>query len=58
MQRFVRHPVYGNRKRWTRQEIPNAAGWWSQTLKDAAPEVTAELVGVMEAVSVQIQGGL
>ena len=57
-QGYVRHPVYGNRKRWTRQAIPNAAGWWSETLKDAAPEVTAELVGVMEAVSAQIQGGI
>jgi hypothetical protein len=55
---YVRHKVFGNRKRWVRQEIPNASGWWSETLKDAAPEVTAELVGVMEAVSVQIQGGI
>jgi hypothetical protein len=55
---FVRHPVYGNRKKWITQQIPNAAGWWSQTLADGGPDVTTQLLAVMKSVSVQIQGGL
>lgn len=55
---YVRHPVYGNRKKWVTQAIPAAKGWWSQTLADGGPEVTPELTAVMEEVSVAIQAGI
>ena len=57
---WVRHPIYGRRGKgdWRTQQIPNAKGWWSDTLAKSAPEVTPELMAAMEAVSVQIQGGV
>lgn len=51
---FVRHPVYGRRTKWVRQEIPQAAGWWSQTLQDRSKDVTPEVVAAMERVLKQI----
>jgi hypothetical protein len=55
---FVRHPVYGNRKKWITQQIPAAKGWWSQTLADGGSEVTPELLKVMEETAAAIQAGL
>ena len=52
---FIRHPVFGNRKVWVRQEIPAAKGYWSQTLADGAPSVTPELRAAMDRVAAQIQ---
>ena len=55
---FVRHPVYGNRKKWVTQQIPAAKGWWSQTLADGGSDVTPELLKVMEETATAIQAGL
>jgi len=55
---FVRHPVYGNRKKWVTQKIPNAAGWWSKTLADKGPEVTTHLIEAMKVVEHEVNGGL
>lgn len=57
---FVRHPTFGRRGKgqWRRQEIPAAKGWWSDTLANDAPKVTAEMLAVMEAVAIEIQAGL
>jgi len=57
---WVRHPIYGRRGKgdWRTQQIPAAKGWWSDTLTEASPDVTPELLAAMEAVSVQIQGGV
>ena len=55
---FVRHPVYGNRKKWVTQQIPAAKGWWSQTLADGGSDVTPELLKVMEETTAAIQAGL
>ena len=55
---FVRHPVYGNRKKWVMQQIPAAKGWWSQTLADGGSDVTPELLKVMEETTAAIQAGL
>ena len=52
---YVRHPVFGNRKVWVRQEIPSARGWWSVTLAHGAPDVQPELTAAMERVAAQIQ---
>ena len=55
---FVRHPVYGNRKKWVVQQIPAAKGWWSQTLADGGSDVTPELLKVMEETASAIQARL
>jgi len=55
---FVRHPVFGNRKKWKTQQIPAAKGWWSQTLADGGSDVTPELLKVMEETTAAIQAGL
>ena len=55
---FVRHPVFGNRKKWVVQKIPKAKGWWSQTLTDGGPLVHPELLAAMERVAIQVQAGL
>ena len=56
---YVRHPVFAqpNRSRvWVGQDIPQAAGWWTKTLQAAGPKVTAELIAVMKAIEVEING--
>lgn len=37
----VRHPVYGNRKAWARQQI--APGFFTDTVQEKAPEVVARV---------------
>jgi len=54
---FVRHPVFGDRKKWVVQQIPAAKGWWSQTLADGASDVQPELTAAMERVALEIQAG-
>lgn len=54
---FVRHPVFGNRKKWKTQQIPAAMGWWSETLQRESPKVTGDVLAVMEKVSLEIQRG-
>jgi hypothetical protein len=54
---FVRHPVYGNRKKWITQKIPAAVGWWSKTLEQGGPDVHKELLVTMEQVANAIQRG-
>ena len=55
---FVRHPVFGSRKKWVTQQIPAAKGWWSQTLADGGSDVQPELMAAMERVAAAIQGGI
>lgn len=62
-QGFVRHPVFNRRngagKRiFVRQEVPHAAGWWSQTLANSGSTVTARLLRVMTDVGAQLRGRL
>lgn len=55
---FVRHPTFGRRGKgqWRTQQIPKAAGWWSQTLAHAGPKVTPYLVAHMRLIASRIQG--
>lgn len=54
---YVRHPVFGHKDRpWVVQQIPRAAGWWSDTLASAAPVVTPALIAQMRVVEARIQG--
>lgn len=55
-QGFVRHPLPGNdRSRWVTQSIPEAAGWWSQTLAHGASSVTPELMSVLGRIAEKVQ---
>lgn len=45
----LRHPVFGNRRRWTNQ-IPNPSGWWSRTVRAGEPRMRAEVARVIDDV--------
>jgi hypothetical protein len=51
----LRHPVYGNRKKWVSQSI--AEGVFSKPLEHKAPEMQAALLAVMELTARQIERG-
>lgn len=58
---YVRHPVIGTTsgarsdRKWTTQTIPGARGWWSVTLAEKTPEVSAELTATIRRISAEIQ---
>jgi hypothetical protein len=57
---YVRHPTFGRRGKgdWKTEKIPNAAGWWSNTLqRKSGVRVTARLHRVMLDVGAQLQHG-
>ncbi|MFE5258234.1 hypothetical protein [Streptomyces coelicoflavus] len=45
----LRHPVFGNRKRWANQ-IARPAGWWSKTVAAGTPRMHAEVERVLRDV--------
>lgn len=49
----VRHPVFGNRKKFVSQTVPG--GWFDKTLEGSAPEVRAEIEAAMSRVERQIR---
>ncbi|MFR0354171.1 hypothetical protein [Streptomyces sediminimaris] len=50
----VRHPVFGNRKRWTTQWA-RPTGWWSKTIQDGTPRMRAEVERVLGDVRRDLQ---
>lgn len=48
----VRHPLYGNRKRWYDTRIK--PGFWSKTLEEGAPVVRREIVEVLRKIAAKI----
>jgi len=49
---YVRHPDFGEWHSGSKSEpIPKAAGWWTDVLKNAGPEVTAALMVVVREVA-------
>lgn len=57
---YVRHPVFGRRENpqdWQTQEIPGAAGWWTDTLRAGSAAITPLLVAELNRVARRIQGG-
>lgn len=48
-----RHPVFGNRKRWTTQY---SKPWWAPTLRRMEPRMRAEVARVLDDVSHRIGG--
>lgn len=54
---YVRHPTFGDRDEWVRQDTPGATGWWTNTLIRKSPEVTAAIVKEMNRVARRIAAG-
>lgn len=52
---FVRHPTFGHRDRFVTQKIPDAVGWWSQTLASKGPPISAALVVEINMMAERIQ---
>lgn len=48
---MVRHPVYGNRKKWVNQPIPDAEGWFTQPMEDGKPQAQREIVHSLDDVA-------
>src|SRR6266487_1865942 len=49
----IRHPVYGNRKRWVSEKI--RPGWFSDAEEAAAPKVRDELVAAIDLVAAKLE---
>lgn len=50
----VRHPVFGNRKRWATQWA-RPTGWWSKTIQAGTPRMRAEVERVLGDVRRDLQ---
>lgn len=48
----LRHPVFGNRSRWTSQYTPSM--WWDKTVRSHTPRMTAEVARVLDDVRRQL----
>jgi hypothetical protein len=50
----LRHPVFGNKRRWANQWA-RPAGWWSKTVADGTPRMRAEVERVLGDVRRDLQ---
>lgn len=50
----LRHPVFGNRKRWATQTA-RPTGWWSRTVQNGTPRMRAEVERVLGDVRRDLQ---
>lgn len=49
----VRHPVFGNRRRWANQYV-SPPMWWDKTVRAHTPRMTAEVARVLDDVRRQL----
>ena len=49
----LRHPVFGNRKRWAQQDAP--PGWWTKTVRQHTPRMEREVARVVDDVKRRIE---
>ncbi|WP_406398814.1 hypothetical protein [Streptomyces uncialis] len=49
----VRHPVFGNRRRWTQQTAPPL--WWDRTVRQHMPRMQTEVTRVLDDVRRQLE---
>jgi hypothetical protein len=49
----LRHPVFGNRRRWANQ-TPRA-GWWSRTVREGQPRMTRDVARIVDDVRRSIE---
>lgn len=53
---YVRHPVFGTwHEDMPSQQIPAAAGWWTDPLRAGSPAITPVLRAVMEKLAAEIR---
>lgn len=57
-QGYVRHPIPRNREIWVQQDLPGAAGWWSDTLARGSAAVTPLLIAELNRAGAYIQDGV
>ncbi|MFI8531058.1 hypothetical protein ACIGMX_12495 [Streptomyces aquilus] len=50
----LRHPVFGNKKRWANQWA-RPPGWWTKTVRDGTPRMRAEIERVLGDVRRDLQ---
>lgn len=50
----VRHPVYGRPQSWTTQSIPKAKDWFTNPMREGAPQVRKELVKALNKIARRI----
>ncbi|MEU3346419.1 hypothetical protein ABZ723_15815 [Streptomyces sp. NPDC006700] len=50
----MRHPVFGNRRRWATQWA-RPTGWWSRTVRAGEPRMRAEVERVLGDVRRDLQ---
>lgn len=50
----LRHPLFGNRKRWYQQDIE--PGWFTKPLEEHAPAVRVELLRVINHIARKVEG--
>lgn len=56
---YVRHPLpNNNREHWVTQQIPEAAGWWTDTLREDSPLVTPRITAVITRVNQWIRSAI
>jgi hypothetical protein len=55
---WVRHPRFGHRGPgdWYSEAIPQAAGWWTDTMREKSPTVTPHILAEMHRMLAYIQG--
>lgn len=49
----LRHPVFGNRRRWASQYTPSM--WWDKAVRSHTPRMTSEVARVIDDVRRQIE---
>jgi hypothetical protein len=56
---YISHPTFGRPDSWVSppQQVPEAAGWWTDTMRAGSPAITPLIVAEMNRVSRIIQGG-
>lgn len=52
----LRHPVYGNRQVWVRQQVQ--PGWWTEPTEEIGPTVQAEVQKALRRVADKIERGI
>jgi hypothetical protein len=49
----LRHPLFGNRRRWYEQRID--AGWFTKAMEDLAPQIRRELLKAIDDVRAKLR---
>lgn len=53
---YVRHPVFGDRENWVKQDIPRAKGWWDDAMRAASPAAEIEVQAILRDIGRRVNG--